>query len=400
MGKTIKIYIVFLVLLLVAIIYIDAVRPRPINWTPTFDLKDKIPFGMYVFDNESPSLLKSNQIKKITKTAYEYFEPLYDYDSLVNNYKIKGTVLSISQEYPLDKQSTEELFYFVAHGNCAFISALDFPEIFKDSLNITTNSELTTDKGIDLYFANKSVNQTKYNFNLGASASYFNKIDTLKTTVLGYQEINKKKQVNFVKVAYRDGFFYLHTQPICFTNYHLLKDNHHQYTEDLTAYIPKGNLLWFIKGQNGELNTGSPLGYILSQPALRWALWLSLLGFLVFMIFNAKRKQRIVPIITSLPNTTLDFTKTIGNLYYQEGDHQNIVDKKIIYFLERIRNEYLIDTTVLDDNFVKKLHQKTGKNIADIEKVVRLINYQRKSYNQSIEEDLIEINNAIEKITN
>jgi hypothetical protein len=54
MSKTIKIYIVFLVLLLVAIIYIDAVRPRPINWTPTFDLKDKIPFGLYVFDNESP----------------------------------------------------------------------------------------------------------------------------------------------------------------------------------------------------------------------------------------------------------------------------------------------------------------------------------------------------------
>ena len=73
--------------------------------------------------------------------------------------------------------------------------------------------------------------------------------------------------------------------------------------------------------------------------------------------------------------------------------------KKIIYFLEKIRNEYLIDTSVLDDNFIKKLHLKSGKKVEDIEKVVRLINYQRKSYNQSIEEDLIEINNAIEKIT-
>ena len=54
------------------------------------------------------------------------------------------------------------------------------------------------------------------------------------------------------------------------------------------------------------------------------------------MIFNAKRRQRVVPIINPLPNTTLDFTKTIGNLYYQEGNHQNIVDKKIIYFLEKI----------------------------------------------------------------
>jgi len=101
-----------------------------------------------------------------------------------------------------------------------------------------------------------------------------------------------------------------------------------------------------------------------------------------------------------LPNTTVDFTKTIGNLYYQEGNHQNIIDKKIIYFLERVRNEYLMDTSNLDENFIKKLHLKTGKDLKDIEHLVYLINYQRRSYNQSIESDLIEINNAIEKIIN
>ncbi len=399
MNKTVKIYIVFLVLLLVGIIYIDAVRPRPINWNPTYDLKDKIPFGLYVFDNESPSLLKNNQIEKIGKTAYEYFDPLYDADTLVKNYKIKGNVLSISQYYSIDKESTDELFYFVSHGNTAFISATDFPQIFEDSLNVTTANELSKEEEIQLSFANKNLKQPKFLFNIGASTSYFNKIDTLKTTVLGYQEINKKKSVNFIKVAYKQGFFYLHTQPSCFTNYHLLKDNHSEYTENVVSYIPKGKLLWFVKDQNGEIVAETPLRYILSQPALKCAWLLSLIGIVIFMIFNAKRRQRVVPIITPLPNTTLDFTKTIGNLYYQEGDHQNIVDKKIIYFLERIRNEYLIDTAILDDNFIKKLHQKSGKKLEDIEKVVRLINYQRKSYNQSIEEDLIEINNAIEKIT-
>jgi len=399
MSRTLKIYIVFLVLLLIGIVYIDAVRPRPVNWSPTFDLKDKIPFGLFVFDNEAPSLLKNNSIQKINKTAYEYFEPLYNYDSLVDNYKVKGTVLSVSQYYSIDKKSTEELFYFVGHGNSAFIAAKDFPEMFEDSLNVTTGSELTMDESILFSLANKNLNAAQYDFNMGAGSSYFNKIDTLSTTVLGYQEVGKKKNVNFIKVAYRKGFFYLHTQPICFTNYHLLKDNHSDYTESVVSYLPKGNLYWLVKGFNGELRAISPMRYWLSQPALKWAWYFALIGILVFMIFNAKRRQRIVPIITPLPNTTLDFTKTIGNLYYQEGDHQNIVDKKIIYFLEKIRYEYLIDTTVLDDNFVKKLHQKSGKPIEDIEKVVRLINYQRKSYNQSIEEDLLEINNAIEKIT-
>ncbi|WP_431244609.1 hypothetical protein ACQ9BO_10205 [Flavobacterium sp. P21] len=63
-----------------------------------------------------------------------------------------------------------------------------------------------------------------------------------------------------------------------------------------------------------------------------------------------------------------------------------------------MRNEYLIDTTKLDDDFIKKLHHKTGKNIADIQELVFLINEHRKSYHGSLEEDLIRINNAIEKV--
>jgi hypothetical protein len=126
--------------------------------------------------------------------------------------------------------------------------------------------------------------------------------------------------------------------------------------------------------------------------------YLFLLGMLVFILFNAKRKQRVVPIISPLGNTTIDFTKSIGNLYFQEGDHDNIINKKIIYFLEKIRNEYLIDTTKLDDEFVKKLHLKSGKELHDIKQAVFLINTHRRSPHNSVAEDLIQINNAIEKI--
>lgn len=140
--------------------------------------------------------------------------------------------------------------------------------------------------------------------------------------------------------------------------------------------------------------------YILSQPALKWAWYIFLIGMLIFLFFNAKRKQRVVPILKPLANTTIDFTKTIGNLYYQEGDHNNIIDKKIIYFLEKIRNEYLIDTAKLDDHFIQKLHHKSGKKLEDIQNVVSLINAYRKNNYLSIEDDLLKINNAIEKVVN
>ena len=387
-------------LLIAGVIYIDAVRPKPVDWSPSYDLHDKIPFGLNVFDQEINTLLPQTKVEKVSNTVYEFLDPLYDADTLVKNYKIKGTIFNICDEYIIDDESTKELFYFVSHGNTAFLSVQNLPKIFTDSLKIKTKSDFDLTNKMDCWLANSHIGNQKYDLNKGAGSFYFSNIDTLTTTVLGYQGTDKEKRVNFIKVPYRQGNFYIHLQPTAFTNYHLLKDNHFEYVEKVLAYLPKGNLYWMIKDQNGLLESDSPMRYILSQPALRWAWYLFLIGIITFIIFNAKRRQRIIPIIKPLANTTVDFTKTIGNLYYQEGDHQNLIDKKIIYFLERIRNEYLIDTTVLDENFIKKLHAKTGKEMKDIEHLVYLINYQRKSYHQSIESDLIEINNAIEKIIN
>jgi uncharacterized protein involved in outer membrane biogenesis len=50
MNKTLKIYIGILVALMVLIVFVDANRPKPINWTPSFDVNSKIPFGLYVFN--------------------------------------------------------------------------------------------------------------------------------------------------------------------------------------------------------------------------------------------------------------------------------------------------------------------------------------------------------------
>lgn len=399
MDKTLKIYIALLVLLVVTIVVIDANRPKPIDWTPTYSLNDKIPYGMYVFDKEIGSLLKGQKIEKFSNTPYEFFDRKFDYDTLVNDYRIKGTFLGISKRLDLDKESVTEICSFVRHGNNAFISSEMISNALLDSLNLKMDSEYKYSDSIYNWVANKKLGNQKYRIIEGVNNNYFSKIDTLNTTVLGYQN-GDSARVNFIKVHYKNGDFYLHTQPVAFTNFHLLKGNHHEYAEKVLSYIPKGNVFWHIKDQTGEVISDSPMRYILSQPALKWAWYIFLIGMLIFMLFNAKRKQRVVPIIKPLANTTVDFTKTIGNLYYQEGDHNNIIDKKIIYFLEKIRNEYLMETHKLDDDFIKKLHHKSGKKLEDIQNVVSLIKAYRKNNYISIEDDLLQINNAIEKVIN
>lgn len=397
MNRQVKIYVGLLLLILIGTIAYDSTQPKPINWTPTYSVTDKIPFGLYVFDHEVDQLLKSRKISRHNVTPYEYLESKYDYDSLVNDYKVKGCIFNINQYANIDSESVKEICYFVSHGNSAFLSARVLPDELLDSLNLAMDADFKYSDSIFNWVANPKLGTNKYNILEGVGNNYFSKIDTTNTTILGYQS-GDSTRVNFIKVRYKNGDIFLHTQPTAFTNFHLLKKNHYQYAEKVLSYVPEGEVFWFRKEQNGDVISNSPMRYITSQPALKSAWYLFLLGMLVFILFNAKRKQRVVPIVTPLANTTVDFTKSIGNLYFQEGDHDNIINKKIIYFLEKIRNEYLIDTSRLDDEFVKKLHLKSGKEMQDIKRAVFLINTHRRSPHNSVAEDLIAINNAIEKL--
>ncbi|WP_338840857.1 DUF4350 domain-containing protein [Flavobacterium ginsenosidimutans] len=398
MDNKVKIYIAILVLIFGITLLVDKGQPKPIDWTPTYSVEDKIPFGLFVFNQEADALFKQKIERISIETPYEYLDSQYDETEGVETYKIKGTFINISEVNNIDDQSMTEILYFVSHGNNAFLSMKVFPKPLLDSLKIELKTDFMPSESISVWMANQKVSTKKYTFNTGLS-DYFSKIDTLKTKVLGYQTSNKnKRQINFIEVPYKNGHIYLHTQPVAFTNYNLLKKDHYLYAENVMSYVPKGNIFWYNKSFNDKRISSSPLRYIWSQPALKSAWYLGLIGILIFMIFNAKRKQRIVPIIKPLQNLTVDFTKTIGNLYYQEGDHTNIIDKKIIYFLEKIRTDYLLDTSKLDDDFITKLHYKTGKDEKDIRELIQLINDHRNSYHGSLEDDLIRINTAIEKI--
>ena len=396
MNKSLKIYIVILVLILALVIAMDVSKPKPINWEPTYGVNDKIPFGLYIL-NQELGKMTGQKVTKIEQSPYEYFESQYDYDTLVNNYKVKGTFLNISDYGNIDETSAQEILYFISHENTAFLSMKKFPETLLDSLKISMDADYKYSDKIYNWLANPKFGSKKYQIIEGIGNDYFTEFDTINTTVLGYQS-GDSSRVNFIKVNYDGGEIYLHTQPAAFTNFHLLKDNHKEYAEKVLSYLPKRDIHWLSGKSSGKNISDSQLGFIFKHPALKSAWLLFLIGMGVFMIFNAKRKQRIVPVIKPLPNTTVDFTKTIGNLYYQEGDHTTIIDKKIIYFLERVRNEYLMDTTKLDADFVKKLHQKSGKDYFIIERAVFLINNHRKSPHNSIEDDLVEINKALEKV--
>jgi hypothetical protein len=144
------------------------------------------------------------------------------------------------------------------------------------------------------------------------------------------------------------------------------------------------------------METATPLRFILTTEPLRWAYYLTLLSILLFIVFEAKRKQRIIPVIKPFANTTLEFVGTIGNLYYQRGDHKNIAEKKIQFFFDQLHSTYFISSNHKDEDYGKLLSKKSGVPEKTVRELLNIVSYISEQEKISAPQ-LISLNELIEK---
>ncbi|WP_370228120.1 DUF4350 domain-containing protein [Mesoflavibacter sp.] len=393
MNRTIKIYVGLLILFLGLIAFIELTKERPINWKPTYNERHKIPFGTYIFHEELENVFSDKEFTDVRKTPYEFFDEYYNWEE--DEYTTTGNFIHIAQYSEMDDISAQELLDFVSYGNTVLMSSNYFPKRLKDSLGFNTTNEYDLKGNSYFTLTNPRFKTDSITIDRGINNFHFSKLDKSITTVLGHQTFDSIAFPNFIKVKHYDGQFLLHLQPIAFTNYSLLKKNNKKYTEAVLGYLPEDNIFYNSLNKANTNVSGSKLRFILSQDALRYAWYLGLISLLLFLIFNAKRRQRIVKEIKPHENTTVAFTKTIGNLYYETKDHNNLVEKKITYFLEYLRRVYFLDTQVLDERFTKLLIQKSGKDKEQIQQLVKSI-VHLKAKPQCTEADLIHLNKQIE----
>jgi len=137
------------------------------------------------------------------------------------------------------------------------------------------------------------------------------------------------------------------------------------------SYLPNQTTIWdeYYKARKNYIKQ-TPFQQILTTDGLRQALYLAIIGTLIYMVFASKRRQRIIPVVPFKTNTTVDFVETMGKLYYNESGHKEIGMKRINYFLADIRERHRIDTEVLDEAFIRKLSTLSGVNRKDIDRLI------------------------------
>lgn len=187
-----------------------------------------------------------------------------------------------------------------------------------------------------------------------------------------------KKIPAAVSVPYGKGEVIFVSSPLLFTNYGMLEGNTFVYIFRLMSYLadlPVYRTEAYVKTDAMLEAEQSPFREFIKRPPLRWALYLALLGVVLFMIFTARRRQRVIPIMSKPANRSLEFIQLIGTLYYQRKDHVNLVRKKFKLFAEELRKTAGVDISDVntDDSEYLLLAEKTGMNSDRLKKVIRQI---------------------------
>ncbi len=383
--KDFKIYISIATILLIVYLVAQYNKPSPLNWQATLYYNDKIPFGTYVMHRELPRFFPNAEVTKTNQTLY---------DLLHNQTVTNSNYFIITKTINLSKYDFKEMVNYIEAGNSVFITAFNWQGVLADTLELGVYKEYKKTK-VGINFTNKQLKQPKdYYFDRDITSSYFTSFDTAHATVLGKNELGNS---NFLRFSYGKGNLYLCANPLLFTNYSLLTKNGADYASKALSYLPPQTNIYWDEFQNGDImEDESPFRVFFNHTSLQWAYYITLFSLVLFVLYEMKRRQRIIPVVEPLKNSTVDFAKVVGQVYYEQRNNKNLAEKKILFFLEHLRTRYYVKTNNLNAEFIESLSYKTGVDTSLAQEIVNHINYIRVQ-KQINDHELITLNQLIEK---
>lgn len=380
-------FIVFIVAFLLIMFAIEYSLPKKFVWTPTFSHYDEQPLGCALFDSLlSSSLPHGYSLSK--ETFYQMEEDTVD----------KMGILVIANSLSMVKADVNALLKMAERGNKIMLVSNNYPKLLEDTLGFyCTYSHFNAAafrkyassifRKDSIYWVADSVySRQLYRCYPQFCNSSFRRYDSKVIRKLAEKDMTDAigdalADSDSVKVysnyhpllamarPWGEGEIILVSTPLLFTNYGVLDENNANYIFRLLSQMGE---LPIVRSEGYMKATAqvqqSPLRYLLAHQPLRWALYLTMITILLFMIFTAKRRQRAIPVVREPANKSLEFTELIGTLYFQKKDHVDLVRKKFAYLAEELRREIQVDIEeVADDKrSFERIARKTGMDAGEI----------------------------------
>ena len=369
MKQELKYYIILGAALLILIL-VEIFAPKPTEWSFTLHHEEKSPYGTFILYENLNYLFPDQSVNTSYKTLYEIREGYAG-----------ENILLLSAELGAGKEDTEALLQMLDSGAYVLAAAREFDGKLADTLQIATDADLL-----------ETVAEDEDTLEIRESLYYFSAYDSSRAEVLAE---NEDGQAVLLRYQQGKGALLLSSVPQLYTNYFMLQES---LTQEATAslnLLPQRDLIWNEYYHLGRMESSTPLRFVLSVAPLRWAVYLTLVGLLLFMIFESKRRQRPIPVVQPPANATLEFVETVGNLFMRSASHREMAKKKIIYFREYLLSHYRLQGDWQEEAFRERVTHKSGKDRREVNETFDLILALQEKKHISAEE-LIRLNQQID----
>ncbi len=380
--------------------YIKQYTPE-YNWSQQYQKKSEEPYGMSVFYK----LLEggSRDIIPIKRD----FNKTLDTNVINTNYIVAGDYLYT------DSLRANHILKYVEKGNNALIlcnaAPLEITRNMIDENDTIYDYSSALDSLISVRFMGEdSTKQLKFHYqNLKDTSAYYwhsysNEYyyDTL--SINGFEAISSiNNNINCYSFNWGNGKVIVHSNPILFTNYNIIQENGFTNANNILSYLKNGDIYWdemsqqYYEESGGGSMENNPLQFLFSHYTLKWGWYLFLGTIIIYLLFRTKREQRIIPVLPKNTNSTISYTKAIGVLYFQKGQHKLIANEMHILFLANLRTSYHINTDLEELELIDQITSKSGiekDNITSIFKHFRKVRFSPIANSK----DLINLHNAVE----
>ena len=378
--KSSRLFIVVIIALMVVVILFEMNAPARFNWDDhSQSYKSKQPFGCYVMDSVLRASLPhgyevigsdfeqyiGENAKPVKHTflftnTFEYFRPDTNFLKMIE----EGNNAIIATDYNISyyDDSTEEMgLGYKCYSNNYYYDGDYFS---KESLSINASYDTVYWESGEMFapasypinsvFCSKElILSSDYRILATLNEKHKNGSDGEVDTVAGIRDCGKGKIV-------------VVSMPMLFSNYGILNDTIRPLVLRLLSQCSDLPMVRYDPSLMSEMEQDeqedSPLHYLLANRPLRWALYLALTTVILFVLFSARRRQRVIPVIKPPVNHMMDFVKRIGGIYYKRHDNVDLLIKKYVTFGNELRTKAMINVDDYDhiDDELQSLSTRTG----------------------------------------
>lgn len=375
-------------LLIVLLAVLEAMAPKPTDWSMSFSRHHKTPYGAKLFYERLGDLFPEVRpvMDPVVNMAENRLQEELPSSAPVNH-------VFVNNHLRFDYYGTAQLLALVEQGDHAFLAAHWFDDALADTLNLAMGQSFSVQEDTsDIRFIGAPrMADGVFRFARGFPGAHFTRFDTARTRVVA---VDGSARPVLLHMAWGEGRIVLCSAPLAFTNYNLLKDRNAGFAAAALSLLPPRTLWWDEYQKAGRVENTSLFRFILSQPPLRWALYIAEILLVLFTIVHVRRQQRAIPVIMPPRNASRELAGTIGRLYWHRGDHAGIARKLIAHFKEDVRARAYLRSFVYDE--ATALHLATKAGMPKDEMMQRLLGLQRiESASRLTEAELLSLSNEL-----